>query len=197
MAQILKSREPQPRSGSRGESSEQEARAWVNHNYSRANWEAQWPSSFGQRREDRLASANRDLHAFRQKDLTKLSLEREDQAREGGVKSQHPGRQRRVLQQEGEEVKGEGTGPASSSSCGAGRSPGRPARAQVSEPGWSAAQRVPGLGARGRRSKPRATVAFPAEAEAPRSHGRPEVRGHARTAGGPPAGRGAPAARSW
>lgn len=196
MAEILKPREPQPRSGSRGESSEQGATAWENHNYARAKWEAQWPR-FGQRREDRPASANRDLHAFRQEDLTTLSLEREDQAREGGDKSQHPGRQRRGLKQEGEEVKGEGTGPASSSSCGAGRSPARPARTQVSEAGWSAAQRG---GARLGRPRPplRTTghIAFAAEAEAPRSHGRPALRGRARAAGGPPAGGGAPAARS-
>lgn len=53
-----------------------------------AKWGAPWPSSSGQRREGRLASAKHDLRAFRQKDLTDHS-----QPLEGGGS---PGRWGRV-----------------------------------------------------------------------------------------------------
>lgn len=147
------------------------------HKFPHAKRGAQWPAAAaGQGEEGRLASATRDLHAFGQKELSTRSLEREDEARGRWRPDQHPGRARRVLKQEGEEGKGEGTGPAGARSPGAGRNPGRPARAQVSEPGWSAVQRVSGSGAHGRGSEPRPQPPSP-----PRSR-RPEPWA-ARTAG--------------
>lgn len=78
VATSFKSRAPPPKSESRGESTEEEARAWVIHKHSRAKWGTQWPPPSGQRKEGRLASTKRDHHAFRQKDLITLSLIKED-----------------------------------------------------------------------------------------------------------------------
>lgn len=74
MAQALKPSEPPSRSGSRGENTGEEARAWVIHKTSHAKRGAPRPSSSGQPREGRLASTNHDLHAFRLEDLITLSL---------------------------------------------------------------------------------------------------------------------------